>query len=101
MVLLCSLSTLFGGGFDSDEELPSPLSSRPAYSLPDSEGYYSHGTKTHKYKSMIKLCIYKKHSRYSLYKCIVCSVLKSSNAEIEYMIADFFFWDLFSCGGET
>ncbi|XP_070398919.1 unconventional myosin-XV [Nothobranchius furzeri] len=35
---------LFGGGFESDEELPSssPLSSRPAYSLPDSEGYYSH-----------------------------------------------------------
>ncbi|XP_029363926.1 unconventional myosin-XV [Echeneis naucrates] len=39
---------LVGSGFDSDEELvPSfPLSStssRPAYSLPDSDGYYSHG----------------------------------------------------------
>ncbi|XP_008286228.1 unconventional myosin-XV [Stegastes partitus] len=37
--------TLFGGGFDSDEELPPSLalsSSRPAYSLPDSDGYYSH-----------------------------------------------------------
>ncbi|KAM3863907.1 LOW QUALITY PROTEIN: unconventional myosin-XV [Diretmus argenteus] len=36
--------TLFGSGFDSDEELPPslPLSSRPAYSLPDSDGYYSH-----------------------------------------------------------
>ncbi|XP_062334341.1 unconventional myosin-XV [Osmerus eperlanus] len=36
--------TLFGSGFDSDEELPpaQPLSSRPAYSLPDSDGYYSH-----------------------------------------------------------
>ncbi|XP_058510682.1 unconventional myosin-XV [Solea solea] len=37
--------TLVGTGFDSDEELvPSfPLSnSRPAYSLPDSDGYYSH-----------------------------------------------------------
>ncbi|XP_016533849.1 unconventional myosin-XV-like [Poecilia formosa] len=39
--------TLLGSGFDSDEELPSsfPLSgsgSRPAYSLPDSDGYYSH-----------------------------------------------------------
>ncbi|XP_076608369.1 unconventional myosin-XV [Chaetodon auriga] len=37
---------LFGSGFDSDEELPPafPLSSssRPAYSLPDSDGYYSH-----------------------------------------------------------
>ncbi|XP_038551772.1 unconventional myosin-XV [Micropterus salmoides] len=37
---------LFGTGFDSDEELPPafPLSSssRPAYSLPDSDGYYSH-----------------------------------------------------------
>ncbi|KAM6966388.1 LOW QUALITY PROTEIN: unconventional myosin-XV [Tautogolabrus adspersus] len=31
---------LFGSGFDSDEELP--LSSRPAYSLPDSDGYFSH-----------------------------------------------------------
>uniref|UniRef100_A0AAZ1XU22 Myosin XVAa n=1 Tax=Oreochromis aureus TaxID=47969 RepID=A0AAZ1XU22_OREAU len=41
---------LFGSGFDSDEELPSSLplsSSRPAYSLPDSDGYYSHGTHTH------------------------------------------------------
>uniref|UniRef100_H3C3C9 Myosin XVA n=1 Tax=Tetraodon nigroviridis TaxID=99883 RepID=H3C3C9_TETNG len=41
---------LFGSGFDSDDELPSafPLgagdSSRPAYSLPDSDGYFSHGT---------------------------------------------------------
>ncbi|XP_038136248.1 unconventional myosin-XV [Cyprinodon tularosa] len=36
--------TLLGSGFDSDEDLPSsfPLSSRPAYSLPDSDGYYSH-----------------------------------------------------------
>ncbi|XP_028454926.1 unconventional myosin-XV [Perca flavescens] len=36
---------LFGGGFESDEELPPafPLrNSRPAYSLPDSDGYYSH-----------------------------------------------------------
>ncbi|XP_029292905.1 unconventional myosin-XV [Cottoperca gobio] len=36
---------LFGSGFDSDEELPPafPLrNSRPAYSLPDSDGYYSH-----------------------------------------------------------
>ncbi|XP_072225685.1 unconventional myosin-XV [Leuresthes tenuis] len=34
--------TLFGSGFESDEELPSfPLSSRTAYSLPDSDGYYS------------------------------------------------------------
>ncbi|KAM9844223.1 unconventional myosin-XV [Aulostomus maculatus] len=37
---------MFGSGFDSDEDLPPsfPLSSsgRPAYSLPDSEGYYSH-----------------------------------------------------------
>nr|XP_046271327.1 unconventional myosin-XV isoform X2 [Scatophagus argus] len=37
---------LFGSGFDSDEELPPafPLSSgsKPAYSLPDSDGYYSH-----------------------------------------------------------
>ncbi|XP_069005770.1 unconventional myosin-XV [Embiotoca jacksoni] len=36
---------LFGSGFESDEELPSslhPSSSRPAYSLPDSDGYYSH-----------------------------------------------------------
>ncbi|KAM3597250.1 uncharacterized protein V6R79_001885 [Siganus canaliculatus] len=38
---------LFGSGFESDEELPSafPLSSsssRPAYSLPDSDGYFSH-----------------------------------------------------------
>uniref|UniRef100_I3KF02 Myosin XVA n=1 Tax=Oreochromis niloticus TaxID=8128 RepID=I3KF02_ORENI len=45
---------LFGSGFDSDEELPSSLplsSSRPAYSLPDSDGYYSHGThaRTHAY----------------------------------------------------
>lgn len=42
-------SALFGSGFDSDEELPLafPLSSsisRPAYSLPDSDGYFSHGT---------------------------------------------------------
>lgn len=47
--LLSSLSALFGSGFDSDEELPSSLplsSSRPAYSLPDSDGYYSHGTHT-------------------------------------------------------
>lgn len=59
IVLLCSPRTLFGGGFDSDEELPSssPLSSRPAYSLPDSEGYYSHGTKTHTNKN--KRYIYK------------------------------------------
>ncbi|XP_041868353.1 unconventional myosin-XV [Melanotaenia boesemani] len=37
--------TLFGGGFESDEELPSsfPLkSSRTTYSLPDSDGYFSH-----------------------------------------------------------
>ncbi|KAM8825452.1 unconventional myosin-XV-like isoform 1-T1 [Synchiropus picturatus] len=38
--------TLFGSGFDSDEELtpafPVSGSSRPAYSLPDSDGYYSH-----------------------------------------------------------
>ncbi|XP_034395181.1 unconventional myosin-XV [Cyclopterus lumpus] len=37
---------LFGSGFESDEELPPafPLrNSRPAYSLPDSDGYYSHG----------------------------------------------------------
>ncbi|KAM8723613.1 unconventional myosin-XV [Acanthopagrus schlegelii] len=37
---------LFGSGFDSDEELPHALplssSSRPAYSLPDSDGYFSH-----------------------------------------------------------
>ncbi|XP_068560532.1 unconventional myosin-XV [Cebidichthys violaceus] len=36
---------LFGSGFESDEELPPafPLrNSRPAYSLPDSDGYYSH-----------------------------------------------------------
>ncbi|XP_032393727.1 unconventional myosin-XV [Etheostoma spectabile] len=36
---------LFGSGFESDEELPPafPLrSSRPAYSLPDSDGYHSH-----------------------------------------------------------
>ncbi|XP_027140664.1 unconventional myosin-XV [Larimichthys crocea] len=37
---------LFGSGFDSDEELSPafPLSSsgRPAHSLPDSDGYYSH-----------------------------------------------------------
>lgn len=44
-----ALSALFGSGFDSDEELPPafPLSgsiSRPAYSLPDSDGYFSHGT---------------------------------------------------------
>ncbi|XP_068613626.1 unconventional myosin-XV-like [Brachionichthys hirsutus] len=36
---------LFGSGFDSDEELlpafPLSSSSRPAYSLPDSDGYYS------------------------------------------------------------
>uniref|UniRef100_A0A3Q1H7Z5 Myosin XVA n=1 Tax=Acanthochromis polyacanthus TaxID=80966 RepID=A0A3Q1H7Z5_9TELE len=41
---------LFGSGFDSDEELPSSVavsSSRPAYSLPDSDGYYSHGTNAH------------------------------------------------------
>lgn len=43
------IRTLFGSGFDSDEELPAslPLSggsySRPAYSLPDSDGYFSHG----------------------------------------------------------
>lgn len=43
--------TLFGSGFDSDEDLPAsfPLGggssscSRPAYSLPDSDGYFSHG----------------------------------------------------------
>ncbi|XP_029914219.1 unconventional myosin-XV [Myripristis murdjan] len=36
--------TLFGSGFDSDEEIPPsrPVSGRPAYSLPDSDGYYSH-----------------------------------------------------------
>ncbi|KAM9745591.1 unconventional myosin-XV isoform 1-T1 [Menidia menidia] len=36
--------TLFGGGFDSDEELAAfPLkSSRTAHSLPDSDGYHSH-----------------------------------------------------------
>uniref|UniRef100_A0A3B4GXA4 Unconventional myosin-XV-like n=1 Tax=Pundamilia nyererei TaxID=303518 RepID=A0A3B4GXA4_9CICH len=42
-------SALFGSGFDSDEELPSSLplsSSRPAYSLPDSDGYYSHESET-------------------------------------------------------
>ncbi|XP_037648825.1 unconventional myosin-XV isoform X6 [Sebastes umbrosus] len=36
---------LFGSGFESDEELPPafPLrNSRPAHSLPDSDGYYSH-----------------------------------------------------------
>ncbi|XP_029945692.1 LOW QUALITY PROTEIN: unconventional myosin-XV [Salarias fasciatus] len=35
---------LFGSGFDSDEELPSSFahSGRPAYSLPDSDGYFSH-----------------------------------------------------------
>ncbi|XP_068193571.1 unconventional myosin-XV [Antennarius striatus] len=37
---------LFGSGFDSDEELlpafPLSSNSRPAYSLPDSDGYYSH-----------------------------------------------------------
>ncbi|XP_068434504.1 unconventional myosin-XV [Clinocottus analis] len=36
---------LFGSGFESDEELPSAVhlrNSRPAYSLPDSDGYYSH-----------------------------------------------------------
>ncbi|XP_067334406.1 unconventional myosin-XV isoform X2 [Channa argus] len=38
---------LFGGGFDSDEELSpsfplSSTSSRQAHSLPDSDGYYSH-----------------------------------------------------------
>ncbi|XP_042360382.1 unconventional myosin-XV [Plectropomus leopardus] len=36
---------LFGSGFESDEELPSAFllrNSRPAYSLPDSDGYYSH-----------------------------------------------------------
>ncbi|MED6248144.1 hypothetical protein ATANTOWER_027565 [Ataeniobius toweri] len=41
--------TLLGSGFDSDEDLPSsfPLSSsRPAYSLPDSDGYYSHESDT-------------------------------------------------------
>lgn len=48
-----SLSALFGSGFDSDEELPpafplSCCSSRPAYSLPDSDGYYSHGTQSPK-----------------------------------------------------
>uniref|UniRef100_A0A672YL69 Myosin XVAa n=1 Tax=Sphaeramia orbicularis TaxID=375764 RepID=A0A672YL69_9TELE len=38
---------LFGSGFDSDEELsPSFTGSRPAYSLPDSDGYYSHGKRT-------------------------------------------------------
>lgn len=40
---------LFGSGFDSDDELPPsfPLnSSRPAYSIPDSDGYFSHGTRT-------------------------------------------------------
>ncbi|XP_036068960.1 unconventional myosin-XV [Oryzias melastigma] len=40
------LSALFGSGFDSDEEFPSSIplnnSSRPTYSLPDSDGYYSH-----------------------------------------------------------
>ncbi|KAF7669609.1 hypothetical protein LDENG_00170630 [Lucifuga dentata] len=36
--------TLFGSGFESDEELPPslPFSCRPAYSLPDSDGYFSH-----------------------------------------------------------
>ncbi|XP_049926298.1 unconventional myosin-XV [Epinephelus moara] len=36
---------LFGSGFESDEELPSAFllrNSRPAYSLPDSDGYFSH-----------------------------------------------------------
>ncbi|KAK5885272.1 hypothetical protein CesoFtcFv8_019000 [Champsocephalus esox] len=32
---------LFGSGFDSDEDLPL-RNSRPAYSLPDSDGYHSH-----------------------------------------------------------
>ncbi|KAM6957849.1 unconventional myosin-XV [Aplochiton taeniatus] len=37
--------TLFGSGFESDEELSPSLPlipGRPAYSLPDSDGYYSH-----------------------------------------------------------
>nr|XP_046189969.1 unconventional myosin-XV isoform X1 [Oncorhynchus gorbuscha] len=36
--------TLFGSGFDSDEELPPPFLSatQPAYSLPGSDGYSSH-----------------------------------------------------------
>ncbi|XP_055797253.1 unconventional myosin-XV-like [Salvelinus fontinalis] len=34
--------TLFGSGFDSDEELPFLSTTQPAYSLPDSEGYSSH-----------------------------------------------------------
>ncbi|XP_062295315.1 unconventional myosin-XV [Scomber scombrus] len=37
---------LFGSGFDSDEEIPPAFllssGSRPAYSVPDSDGYYSH-----------------------------------------------------------
>ncbi|KAM9393773.1 unconventional myosin-XV-like [Pholidichthys leucotaenia] len=40
---------LFGSGFDSDEELSSSFrlsSSRPAYSLPDSDGYFSHESET-------------------------------------------------------
>lgn len=38
-------SALFGSGFDSDDEFPPafPLSGRPAHSLPDSDGYFSHG----------------------------------------------------------
>ncbi|XP_029603581.1 unconventional myosin-XV isoform X1 [Salmo trutta] len=34
--------TLFGSGFDSDDEPPFISTTRPAYSLPDSEGYSSH-----------------------------------------------------------
>lgn len=50
------LSALVGSGFDSDEELvpssfPLNSSSRPAYSLPDSDGYFSHGTHTQIHKT--------------------------------------------------
>lgn len=50
LLISCPLSAMFGSGFESDEELPPafPLrTSGPAYSLPDSDGYYSHGTQTH------------------------------------------------------
>lgn len=41
--MLCINSALFGSGFDSDDE--SPLLNPPmaSTSLPDSDGYYSHG----------------------------------------------------------
>ena len=62
-LLSSPLSALFGSGFDSDEELPHALplssSSRPAYSLPDSDGYFSHGT--HTYLLCKYLYVYVKH----------------------------------------